>query len=56
MIRSLVKTLSSLLEYSTRLPHMTVVAVRQGNALDFPLILPTSAKLDIADYIHEDQG
>lgn len=50
------ENIESLLEYSTRLPHMTVVAVRQGNALDFPLILPTSAKLAIADYIHEDQG
>ncbi|MAY42351.1 MULTISPECIES: hypothetical protein [unclassified Neptuniibacter] len=50
------ENIEHLLEYSTRLPHMTVVAVRQGNALDFPLVLPTSAKLDIADFIHEGQG
>ncbi len=42
----------SMLDYSSRLPHMTVVATENDRPLLFPMILPASAKEDIEMFMH----
>lgn len=44
--------IESMLDYSSRLPHMTVVATENGLPLLFPMILPASAKEDIEMFMH----
>lgn len=50
------ENIENLLEYSNRLPHMTVVSAKLGCSLDYPIVLPVSVKLDIADFIQACKG
>lgn len=47
---------AQLLDYSERLPHMTVIATRNGRRLPFPLVLPAGIAEDIAEFLAESDG
>lgn len=41
----------NLLDFSDRLPHMSVVSANLGVSQDFPLVLPNSVKQDLKEYL-----
>lgn len=47
---------SQLLDYSERLPHMTVISTHHGEILPFPMILPAGIAEDIEEFISDSNG